>query len=115
MWSTAAPHKPLLRLWLFGRLAATGSRRDLHRGGRAGQPPINDFGPPVASPVAARRRAALPLIHLEREQWQVRDAAGNEIGPDAPPSRGWLAERGALGPAAPGGGVHPPLVAQLSF
>jgi putative restriction endonuclease len=39
----------------------------------------------------------MPFIHLERELWQLRDAAGNEIGPDASSSRRWLAERGALG------------------
>ncbi len=37
---------------------------------------INEFGPPVASAAAARRRAAMPFIHLEREIWDLRDACG---------------------------------------
>jgi hypothetical protein len=35
--------------------------------------------------------------HLERELWDLRDAAGREIAPDAPERRGWLLERGAVG------------------
>ena len=58
---------------------------------------INDFGPPVASPAAARQRAAMPFVHLERELWDLRDAAGREITSDAPERRGWLLERGAVG------------------
>jgi len=56
------PHKPLLLLWLFG--------------------------PPVASAALARQRAAMPFVHLEREIWDLRDATGNEIAPDAPERRG---------------------------
>jgi hypothetical protein len=70
------------------RVAATGipDRRE-PAAQRAGQPPrprqgqvtrikqaeapvsqlINDFGPPVASPSAARQRAAIPFVHLKRE------------------------------------------------
>jgi len=92
------PHKPLLLLWLFGRFAATGSSAASYQ--QAEEPVsqlINDFGPPVASPSAARQRAAMPFVHLERELWDLRDATGNEIGPDAPERRGWLLERGAVG------------------
>jgi len=58
---------------------------------------INDFGPPVASPSAGRQRAAMPFVHLERELWDLRDATGKEIAPDAPERRAWLLERGAIG------------------
>jgi putative restriction endonuclease len=106
---TRAPHKPLLLLWLFGRFADTGSSAAAYT--EAEEPVsrlINDFGPPVASAAAARQRAVMPFIHLERELWLLRDAAGNEIGPDASPSRKWLAERGALGQLRPEvGGCSP--------
>jgi putative restriction endonuclease len=26
----------------------------------------------------------MPFVHLERDLWDLRDAAGQEIGPDAP-------------------------------
>ena len=92
------PHKPLLLLWLFGQFAATGSSAASYQ--QAEEPVsqlINDFGPPVASAAAARQRAAMPFVHLERELWDLRDATGREIGPDAPERRGWLLERGAVG------------------
>jgi putative restriction endonuclease len=92
------PHKPLLLLWLFGQFAATGSSAATYR--QAEEPVsqlINDFGPPVASSSAARQRAAMPFVHLERELWDLRDAAGKEIAPDAPERRAWLLERGAIG------------------
>jgi putative restriction endonuclease len=92
------PHKPLLLLWLFGQFAATGSSVASYQ--QAEEPVsqlINDFGPPVASPAAARQRAAMPFVHLERELWDLRDAAGKEIGPAAPERRAWLLERGAVG------------------
>ena len=79
------PHKPLLLLWLFGQFAATGSSEASYQ--QAEEPVsqlINDFGPPVASAAAARQRAAMPFVHLERELWDLRDATGNEIAPDAP-------------------------------
>jgi len=93
-----APHKPLLLLWLFGQFAATGSSSASYQ--QAEEPVsqlINDFGPPVASRAAARQRAAMPFVFLERELWDLRDASGNEIGPDSPARRGWLLERGAVG------------------
>ena len=92
------PHKPLLLLWLFGQFAATGSSAASYQ--QAEEPVsqlINDFGPPVASAAAARQRAAMPFVHLERELWDLRDAAGREIGPDAPERRAWLLERGTVG------------------
>jgi putative restriction endonuclease len=91
-------HKPLLLLWLFGQFAATGSSAASYQ--QAGAPVsqlINEFGPPVASSSAARQRAAMPFVHLERELWDLRDAAGQEIVPDAPERRAWLLDRGAAG------------------
>jgi putative restriction endonuclease len=78
-------------LWLFGQFAATGSSTASYQ--RAEEPVsqlINDFGPPVASSAAARQRAAMPFVHLERDLWDLRDATGEEIGPDAPYCRVWL-------------------------
>ena len=93
-----APHKPLLLLWLFGRFATAGSTAVSYR--EAEEPVsrlINDFGPPVASPAAARQRAAMPFVHLERTLWELRDGSGREISPDAPERRNWLLEREAAG------------------
>ena len=97
-----APHKPLLLLWLFGRFAAVGSTVATYA--EAEEPVsalINEFGPGVASASAARRRAAMPFVHLERELWDLRDGAGAEIGPDAPERGTWLTERGAVGRLRP--------------
>lgn len=97
-----APHKPLLLLWLFGQFAATGSSTATYQ--QAEEPVsqlINEFGPPVASPSLARQRAAMPFVHLERELWDLRDATGQEIGPDAPERRAWLLDRGAVGRLRP--------------
>jgi putative restriction endonuclease len=99
---TRAPHKPSPLLWLFGRFATTGSSAATYA--QAEDPVsrlINDFGPPVASTSAARQRAALPFVHLERELWDLQDQTGKEIGPDAPERRGWLVEHGALGRLRP--------------
>lgn len=96
------PHKPLLLLWLFGRFAATGGSAARYQ--EAEEPVsqlINDFGPHVASPSAARQRAAMPFVHLERDLWDLRDAEGREIGPDAPERRAWLLEQGAAGRLVP--------------
>ena len=85
-------------MWLFGQFAATGSSAASYQ--QAEEPVsqlINDFGPPVASPAAARQRAAMPFVHLERDLWDLRDAAGQEIAPDAPERRAWLLDRGAVG------------------
>jgi hypothetical protein len=58
---------------------------------------INDFEPPVASAAAARQRAAMPFVHLERELWDLRDAAGEEVVPDAPEWRAWPTIRRVIG------------------
>ncbi|MEW1722582.1 phosphorothioated DNA-binding restriction endonuclease [Streptomyces sp. NPDC093109] len=101
-----APHKPLLVLWLLGRFAASGGAP----GGTAvtydeAEEPvsrlINDFGPAVTSPARARERAAMPFVHLERSLWDLRDAAGHPIGPDAPERGGPLRARGAHGRLRP--------------
>jgi putative restriction endonuclease len=96
------PQKPLLLLWLFGQFAATGSSAASYQQAEAPVSQlINDFGPPVASASAARQRAAMPFVHLERELWDLRDATGGEIGPDAPERRTWLLERGTVGRLRP--------------
>jgi putative restriction endonuclease len=93
-----APHKPLLLLWLFAQFAATGSSAASYEQAEAPVSQlINDFGPLVASPAAARKRAAMPFVHLERELWDLRDADGRQIGPDTPERGGRLIERGAVG------------------
>ena len=97
-----APHKPLLLLWLFGRFAASGSTVTSYA--EAEEPVsalINSYGPPVATAAAARRRAAMPFIHLEREIWELRDASGAEIGPRVPESGPWLTGHGAVGRLRP--------------
>jgi putative restriction endonuclease len=97
-----APHKPLLLLWLFGRLATTGSSRATYA--EAEEPVswlINEFGPPMASAAAARQRAAMPFVHLERELWDLRDGLGQEIGPGEPDWRGSLVARNAVGQLRP--------------
>jgi putative restriction endonuclease len=97
-----APHKPLLLLWLFGRFAATGAGAVSYA--EAEEPVsrlINEFGPPMASQSAARRRAAMPFVHLERELWELTDGSGVEIGPDAGERGGWLVEVRAMGRLRP--------------
>jgi putative restriction endonuclease len=96
------PHKPLLLLWLFGRLAVTGSSLTTYE--QAEEPVsrlINEYGPPVANPSGALQRAAMPFVHLERELWELRDGQGQEIGPDAPERRAWLIDRDAVGRLRP--------------
>jgi hypothetical protein len=39
----------------------------------------------------------MPFVHLERDLWDMRDAAGQNIAPDAPERRAWLLDRGAVG------------------
>ena len=76
-----APHKPLLLLWLFGRFAAVGSTVASYA--VAEEPVsglINEFGPPVASAATARRRAAMPFVHLERELWDCEMVPGRRSG-----------------------------------
>ena len=97
-----APHKPLLLLWLFAQFAATGTSEASYQQAEAPVSQlINDFGPPVASAALARQRAAMPFVHLERDLWDLRDAAGQEIAPDAPERRARLLDRGAVGRLRP--------------
>jgi len=57
-----APHKPLLLLWLFGRLATTGSSAASYADAEAPVSGlINQFGPP-ARRATARQRAAMPFV-----------------------------------------------------
>jgi putative restriction endonuclease len=51
----------------------------------------------MGSPSAARHRAAMPFIHLERELWDLRDGAGREIGPGTDESGPQLLKVGAVG------------------
>jgi putative restriction endonuclease len=91
------PHKPLLLLWLFGRLATTGSSVASYAD--AEEPVnglINQFGPPVQR-ATARQRAAMPFVHLERELWDLRDATGDPLGPAVPERRRLLLNLGATG------------------
>ncbi|ORT47041.1 phosphorothioated DNA-binding restriction endonuclease [Frankia sp. KB5] len=91
------PHKPLLLLWLFGRVASTGSSVASYAD--AEEPVsglINQFGPPVRR-ATARQRAAMPFVHLERELWDLRDATGGRLGPDVPERRRLLLDLGATG------------------
>ncbi|MBO0883292.1 MAG: hypothetical protein J2P17_23740 [Mycobacterium sp.] len=102
MGGVRAPHKPLLLLWLFGRLAASGSSAVSYA--EAEEPVsrlINEFGPPVASASAARQRAAMPFVHLERELWTLTDGTGAEIGPSAKEQSRWLVDRRAMGRLRP--------------
>lgn len=93
-----APHKPLLLLWLFGRLANAGVAQASYAEAEGPVSDlINDFGPPVSNAAAARHRAAMPFVHLERELWDLRDGDGAVIGPDAPERSRWLRHRGAAG------------------
>ncbi|UCM88872.1 phosphorothioated DNA-binding restriction endonuclease [Streptomyces marincola] len=97
-----APHKPLLVLWLLGRFAAHGTSAIGYA--EAEEPVsrmINDFGPQVRGAAAARQRAAMPFVHLERSLWDVRDAAGEPIGTEAAESGPKLRERGAHGRLRP--------------
>jgi putative restriction endonuclease len=100
------PHKPLLLLWLFGQFAATASSEASYQ--QAEEPVsqlINDFGPPVATAAAARQRAAMPFVHLERELWDLRgrDRKGNRPG-RARTARLAAGPRGGRSPALPWNG-----------
>ena len=71
-----APHKPLLLLFLLGRLQATGSSAATYA--EAEEPVsalIDEFGPPARS----RRRAAMPFFHLEGDLWDLEGDASVEL------------------------------------
>lgn len=75
-----APHKPLFLLWLFGRFLDLGSSAVSYD--EAEEPVsrlINDFGPAVANAKAARERAAMPFVHLERDLWDLQDQYGHPL------------------------------------
>lgn len=62
------PHKPLLLLWLLGRLQQRGTSACTYE--EAEKPVsrlLDDFGPPSAN----RYRAAMPFVHLESELWEL--------------------------------------------
>ncbi len=95
-----APHKPLLLLWLLGRLAAHGSSHAAYLD--AEEPVsrlINEYGPPRKG--SARDRAAMPFVHLERELWDVTDADGRPITADLRESGPLLRQLGAVGRLRP--------------
>jgi hypothetical protein len=97
-----APHKPLLLLWLFGRLAATGAAGATYAEAEGPVSElINDFGPPAASPAQGRQRAAMPFVHLERDLWELRDRHGMDIPPNVRESSRWLLDHGAAGRLRP--------------
>lgn len=88
---TRAPHKPLLLLYLLGRLESTGSSRV---GYREAEPQVSrlieEFGPPARS----RHRAALPFFHLDRSLWQLSPQTARA-------QHGHLLDSGAQGSLAP--------------
>ena len=91
---TRAPHKPLLVLWLLGRMDTTGSSAASYAElrepvGRL----IDDFGPPLVGRSA--QRAAWPFAKLERELWEPRYADGSPVAKDA--TGRTLMENGAVG------------------
>ncbi|MDT0317934.1 phosphorothioated DNA-binding restriction endonuclease [Streptomyces millisiae] len=97
-----APHKPLFLLWLVGRFVARGSTAVSYA--EAEEPVsrmINDFGPAVSDRGRARRRAAMPFVHLERELWDLRDATGTPLDARVPDQSGWLHRQGAHGRLRP--------------
>lgn len=97
-----APHKPLLMLWLLGRMTAVGSTAVTYDEAEAPVSRlINDFGPAVTNRSRARERAAMPFVHLERQLWDLRDHDGQAVGPDAPERGTWLLNKGAHGRLRP--------------
>ena len=73
------PHKPLLLLWLLGRLQQQGSSACTYE--EAEKPVsrlLDDFGPPSTQ----RYRAAMPFVHLERELWQLNGDEGQPLKDD---------------------------------
>ncbi len=62
------PHKPLLLLWLLGRMQQQGNTACTYEEAEA---PVSrlldDFGPPSRK----RYRAAMPFVHLESDLWEI--------------------------------------------
>ena len=95
-----APHKPLLLLWLLGRLAAHGSSQvAYHDSEEPVSRLINEYGPPRKG--SARDRAAMPFVHLERELWDLTDVDGGPIDPGLRESGPLLRQLGAVGRLRP--------------
>jgi len=67
-----APHKPLLLLYLLGRLDSVGSSAVSYK---EGEPQVSrliaEFGPPAAS----RHRAEMPFFYLDRSLWRLSPQA----------------------------------------
>lgn len=67
-----APHKPLLLLYLLGRLDSVGSSAVSYK---EAEPQVSrliaEFGPPAAS----RHRAAMPFFYLDRSLWRLSPQA----------------------------------------
>jgi len=70
------PHKPLLLLWLLGRMQQQGSTSCTYE--EAEKPVsrlLDDFGPPSAN----RYRAAMPFVHLESGLWELSGDDGEPL------------------------------------
>lgn len=70
------PHKPLLLLWLLGRMQQQGTSACTYE--EAEKPVsqlLDDFGPPSVK----RYRAAMPFVHLESEIWEIRGDCGKPL------------------------------------
>ena len=70
------PHKPLLLLWLLGRIQQQGTSACTYE--EAEKPVsrlLDDFGPPSAK----RYRAAMPFVHLESALWEISGDDGEQL------------------------------------
>ena len=70
------PHKPLLLLWLLGRMQQQGTTVCTYEEAEA---PVSrlldDFGPPSAK----KYRAAMPFVHLESDLWELGGDDGEPL------------------------------------
>lgn len=70
------PHKPLLLLWLLGRMQQEGTSACTYE---EAEGPVsrllNDFGPPAIG----RYRAAMPFFHLEADLWELNGDEGQPL------------------------------------
>lgn len=70
------PHKPLLLLWLLGRMQQQGTTACTYEEAEA---PVSrlldDFGPPSAK----KYRAAMPFVHLESDLWELGGDEGEPL------------------------------------
>jgi putative restriction endonuclease len=70
------PHKPLLLLWLLGRMQQHGTSACTYE--EAEKPVshlLDDFGPPSKQ----RYRAAMPFVHLESDLWELSGDEGEPL------------------------------------